>query len=227
LYALVYGTLTSISSDHEKDWLFRLSLSTLAMVLPVFGTMALAVSDWRRHVLPLSGRIGVAVAVLSLGLVWSPCRDGITRWQQTRNLALQNVPAPLFDTLDLSGSRQRLLDQKGKVVLVNIWATWCGPCRSEMPKLDGLYRSRKDQGFVVFGLSDEDVAVQRKFLERNAVSYPLLTINGQIPALYREIARYPAIFLIDRSGRLQPAPSPDQPFDKIEPVVASLLKSGP
>jgi peroxiredoxin len=153
--------------------------------------------------------------------------DGITRWKQTRNLAMRDVAAPLFDTRDLDGHTQRLEDQKGKVVLVNIWATWCGPCKSEMPKLDRLYRERKDQGFIVFGLSEEEVAVQRKFLERTAVSYPLLTINGQVPSLYRDIARYPAIFLIDREGRLQPAPGPDQPFEKLEATVAALLKSGP
>jgi hypothetical protein len=66
--------------------------------------------------------------------------------------------------------------------------------------------------------------VQRKFLEQIAVSYPLLTIKGQVPNLYRDIARYPAIFLIDRGGRLQPAPSPDQPFGKVEAAVDALLK---
>jgi peroxiredoxin len=136
------------------------------------------------------------------------------------------VAAPPFDTLDLDGNIQRLGDQTGKVVLVNIWATWCEPCKSEMAKLDRLYRERRDRGFVVFGLSDEDVAVQRKFLERTAVSYPLLTTKGQVPKLYRDIARYPAIFLIDRSGKLQPAPSPDLPFETIEASVDALLKSG-
>jgi len=58
------------------------------------------------------------------------------------------------------------------------------------------------------------------------VSYPLLTINGQVPNLYRDIARYPAIFLIDRGGQLQAAPSADQPFEKVEAAVDALLRSG-
>jgi thiol-disulfide isomerase/thioredoxin len=226
LYVLVYGALTSFSSDREKDWLFRLSVSTLMVTVPFLVTLALAIKDRRRDALSLSGKIGLALATLSLGLAWQPVSDGITRWKQTRNLAMRDVAAPPFDTLDLYGKTQRLEDQKGKVVLVNIWATWCGPCKSEMPKLDRLYRERKDQGFIVFGLSDEEVAVQRKFLERIAVSYPLLTINGQVPSLYRDIARYPAIFLIDRRGRLQPAPGPDQPFEKVGAAVDALLKSG-
>ena len=225
LYALVYLTLTRFSSDREKDWLFRLTLSTLAMTLPFLVTLALAIKDSHPHALRLSGKIGLAIAILSLGLAWNPVRDGIARWKQSRNMALRGVAAPPFDTPDLDGRRQRLTDQKGKVELVNIWATWCEPCRNEMPKLDCLYRERKDQGFVVFGLSDEDIAVQRKFVERIAVNYPLLTINGQVPNFYRDIARYPAIFLIDRSGKLQPAPSADQPFEKVEAAVDALLKN--
>jgi thiol-disulfide isomerase/thioredoxin len=170
--------------------------------------------------------VGLALAVLSLGLAWKPVSDGITRSKQARNLALRNVPAPPFDTLDLLGNAQRLGDQKGKVVLVNIWATWCGPCRAEMPKLDRLYQERKDQGLIVFGLSDEDVPVQRKYLQQVPVRYPLLTLSGQVPSFYTDIARYPAIFLIDRRGRLQPAPSPDQPFEKVEAAVDALLSGG-
>jgi thiol-disulfide isomerase/thioredoxin len=226
LYVLIYSILKRASADLEKDWLLRLSLSTLAMTLPFLLTFGLAIKDLRRHALTLSGKIGFGIALLSLGLTWSPVSDGITRWKQSRNMAMRDIAAPLFDTLDLYGNRQRLGDQKGKVVLVNIWATWCTPCRTEMPKLDRLYRERKDQGFIVFGLSDESVDVQRKYLEQVAISYPLLTLHGEVPNIYREIARYPAIFLIDRRGLLQPAPGPDQPFEKVEAAVDVLLNGG-
>ncbi len=94
-----------------------------------------------------------------------------------------------------------------------------------MPKLDRLYREHKGEGLIVFGLSGEDAAVQRKCLYQVPVSYPLLTYKGEVPAFYRNIAVYSAIFLIDRRGRLQPAPS--QPFEKIEAAVVTLLKGGP
>lgn len=227
LYVLVYGILTRYSTDLEKDWLFRLSLSTLAMTVPFLITLALAIKDRRRQALSLAGKIGLTIAVLSLGLTWKPVSDGILRSRQSRNMALRDVAAPPFDTPDLLGKTQRLADQKGKVVLVNIWATWCGPCRLEMPNLDRLYRERQSQGFIVFGLSDESSDLQRKFVEQVPVSYPLLTISGKVPNLYRDIARYPAIFLIDRQGRLQPAPGPDQPFAKVEAAVDALLAKGP
>jgi len=225
LYTIVYMTLTRFSADLEKDWLFRLSLATLAMTAPFLITLALAIKD--RHALFLSGKIGLAIAILSLGLAWKPVSDGLTRSKQSRNLAMRDVAAPPFNTLDILGNTQRLEDRKGKVVLVNIWATWCGPCRSEMPKLDQLYRERERQGFVVFGLSDESVDVQRKFIEQVPVSYPLLTLRGEVPNFYRDIARYPAIFLVDRQGKLQPAPGPDQPFANVEAAVDALLNKGP
>ena len=227
LYALVYGTLTRFSADLEKDWLFRLSVSTLAMTIPFFATIALAMRDRRTRKLSMSGRIGLLLAILSLGFAWNPIRDGVLRSKQMRNMAMHDVAAPLFDTVDIMGNAERLSDQAGRVVLVNIWATWCVPCRIEMPKLDRLYRERKDKGFIVFGLSDEDVGVQQKYIEQVPVSYPLLTQKGNVPSLYRDIARYPAIFLIDRSGRLQPAPGPDEPFEKLEAAVDALLNNRP
>jgi thiol-disulfide isomerase/thioredoxin len=226
LYAVVSQGLARASGDPEKDWLFRLSISALVMTVPFLVTLVLAIKDRRRQALSLSGKIGLAIATLSLGLAWSPVSDGITRTKQSRNQAMRGVAAPPFDTLDLLGKTQRLADQKGKVVLVNIWATWCAPCRNEMPKLDQLYRERKDQGFMVFGLSDEDVNLQQKYLKEVPVSYPLLTLRGEVPSIYRDIARYPAIFLIDRRGQLQPGPSPEQPFEKVEAAVDALLNSG-
>lgn len=227
LYVLAYSTLTRFSADLEKDWLFRLSSSTLVMTLPFLITLTLAVKDRNRDALHMSGKIGLAIAILSLGLAWKPVSDGIARSKQSRNLAMRDVPAPSFDTLDLLGKTERLEDHRGEVVLVNIWATWCVPCQQEMPKLDRLYRDRQQQGLMVFGLSDEGVDVQQKFLQQVPVSYPLLTLNGKVPNIYRDIARYPAIFLIDRRGRLQPAPGPDQPFDKVEAAVDALLRNGP
>jgi len=252
IYSQVYSTLTQASTNRDKDWLFRLAVSTFAMTLPFFATVALAWvasrqsrpqqvttrsakrrqqrSDARSAETtsggtPMIVKIGLVVAALSLLFTYKPISDGISRWKQVRNMALQGVPAPVFDTKDIDGQDQRLADHKGQVVVVNIWATWCGPCRAEMPALDRLYEHYKDQGLAVFGISSEDPGLQRRFRQIVPVSYPLLTVSGQVPSLYRDIARYPATFLIDRQGHLQPAPSPDQPFEELQADVERLLKS--
>jgi len=128
--------------------------------------------------------------------------------------------------LDIDGKAQRLSDHKGQVVLVNIWATWCGPCRAEMPNLDHLYQEEKNNGLAVFGISNEDASLQQSFRQMVPVTYPLLTMGGQVPNLYRDIARYPATFLIDRQGQLQPAPGPDRPFAELQATVERLLREG-
>lgn len=226
LYALVYAVLTRYSADREKHWQFRLTVSTIAMLLPIALTVILVWKDRRAQRYSLSGEIGLTLAVLSLGLAWSPIHDGIVRARQIRNLAMRDVAAPAFDTVDIAGNPQRLADYQGDVVIINIWATWCPPCRAEMPKLDQLYREHKDKGLMVFGISDEDVPAQQKFVQQIPITYPLLTISGKVPSLYRNIVQYPATFLVDRKGRLQPAPAPGQPFENTQAVENPLLSEG-
>jgi peroxiredoxin len=226
LYGVVYSTLTSLSSNLENDWLRRLIISAFAMVIPSLFTFAFAVRQSRtQKAFPILSKVGVVLAILALGLAAKPVSDCILRSKQEKNMALHDVAAPPFETPDISGTVERLSDQKGKVVVINRWATWCAPCRIEMPDLDQLYRAHKSEGLVVFGLSDEDVATQEKFLSRVSVSYPLLTMTNGIPNFYRDIARYPAIFLVDRQGHLQAAPAPGEPFSKVETSVDTLLSA--
>src|SRR5688572_21779099 len=188
---VVYAALTRASADRNQDFVLRLTLVTLAMIPPFLLTLALALRDRRQGVLNLSGKVGLGIAVLSLGLMWLPLRGLVGRVQQARNTALGDVLAPPFDTVDIVGKSHRLEDHLGKVVLINAWATWCPPCKKEMPQLDQLYQTRKDDGFIVFGLSTEDVDLQQKFArEAVAVSYPLLTMRGSVPELYSDIQRW-------------------------------------
>jgi peroxiredoxin len=170
--------------------------------------------------------MGLGIAACSLLLIAKPVMDGIARSKQSRNMAMHDVPAPLFDTLDIQGKPQRLADYQGKVVLVNIWATWCEPCRTEMPQLDHLYRSRKSDGLVVLGISDEAISQQQAYLTQVPITYPLLITTPGVPPFYREIAKYPTIFLIDRKGNLKSAPDQSQGFERLEEAVGALLSQG-
>ena len=223
LNVIFIQTLLALSADPETNWRFRLVVSSLALPVPFLITLMLALRDRRQGVLSVSAKIGMGIAALSLLLIAKPVMDGLARSKQSHNMAMHDVPAPMIDTLDIQGKPQRLADYKGKVVLVNIWATWCEPCRTEMPQLDKLYRSRKADGFVVLGISDETIETQQAFLSEVPVTYPLLTTTPGVPAFYREIAKYPTIFLIDRKGMLQSAPNQSQGFEKVEEAVGALL----
>jgi peroxiredoxin len=179
------------------------------------------------HRISWSATLGLFFAIVSLVVPMFFIRGGILLWIGMRHEAAHNVPAPAFQARDLNGNNQRLGDYKGQVVLVNVWATWCGPCLAEMPKLDHLYQEHKKQGLIVFGLSDEDPSTQRKALAKVPVTYPLLTYEGQIPNLYRYVAAYPTTFVIDRRGVLQPAISGDQELEKLENTVMAFLNRQP
>jgi peroxiredoxin len=107
-----------------------------------------------------------------------------------------------FTLNDVQGKPWHLQELRGKVVLVNFWATWCPPCRKEMPDLQALYDKYKDQGFVVLSISDEPSAKVTPFIDERKISYPVLLDPGRdVHALY-QIEGIPKSFVYDRDGKL-------------------------
>jgi len=107
-----------------------------------------------------------------------------------------------FTLSDFQGKSWHLDDLRGKVVLVNFWATWCPPCRKEMPDLEALYDKYKDQGFLVLAISDEEAAKVGPFIGERQISYPvLLDPGGKVHHLY-EVEGIPKSFVYDREGKL-------------------------
>jgi len=220
---IVWRMLRRATVDPDSDFVFRFVVTGIAMATPFVVTLAAFLWEKRRGAIGWPARTGMLVGTLSLGLLWFPITNGIKRAQQFENLSLSGEPAPAMQTSDLDGNLHRLSDHAGKVVLVNMWATWCGPCRREMPELDRLFKERQGDGLVVFGISSEELSVQKSFADNLGVSYPLLTVSGEVPEIFATSVRYPANFLIDRRGLLQSAPSTDQPFEKLVAVVDRLL----
>jgi peroxiredoxin len=107
-----------------------------------------------------------------------------------------------FTLTGLDGQRWTLQELRGKVVLVNFWATWCPPCRKEMPDLNELYKQFKDKGFVVLAISDEQPQIVRSFLSKHKVAYPIL-IDPQ-DRVHKEfgVDGIPKSYLYDRDGQL-------------------------
>jgi len=107
-----------------------------------------------------------------------------------------------FTLMELNGNTWTLKEQRGKVVLVNFWATWCPPCRKEMPDLEGLYKQFKDQGLVILAISDEVESKVRPFAAEQKVTYPILLDPGRKVNDIFQIEGIPKTFVYDRNGKL-------------------------
>ncbi len=110
--------------------------------------------------------------------------------------------APLFTLKDTQGTNVSFSDFKGKVVLINFWATWCGPCKAEMPSLNNLYKALKDKGFAVLAIStDSSEKPVRSFVAERGISFPVLMDKDK--TVYSDkyaVFGLPMSFLIDRDG---------------------------
>ena len=107
-----------------------------------------------------------------------------------------------FNLTDLQGKSWRLQELRGKVVLVNFWATWCPPCRKEMPDLQALYDKYKDQGFIVLSISDEEAAKVAPFIAERKISYPIVLDPGRRANEAFAVEGIPKSFVYDRQGKL-------------------------
>jgi peroxiredoxin len=109
---------------------------------------------------------------------------------------------PEFTLKDLSGKTWTFAELRGKVVLVNFWATWCPPCRKEMPDLEALFERFRSKGLVVLGISDEEAAKVGPFIREGKVSFPVLLDPGRKVNEMFEVEGIPKSFVYDREGKL-------------------------
>ncbi len=114
------------------------------------------------------------------------------------------VAAPDFTLPSSSGSNVRLSELKGEVILLNFWASWCGPCRVEMPSLNKLHNKYKSIGFKVIGVNVEESNTNAKvFLKENKVSFPILWDKKNKVSKQYHVSAMPTTVLIDRDGKIR------------------------
>jgi peroxiredoxin len=113
-------------------------------------------------------------------------------------------PAPAFTLATLNGESATLSQYKGQVVMLNFWATWCGPCQQEMPLLDQMYKKYKPAGFTLIGVNvDKDAPPVKQLLDRKPVGFPvLLDPASQVSKSYH-VDEMPSTVLIDRKGNIR------------------------
>ena len=112
--------------------------------------------------------------------------------------------APTFELKDATGAKATLADYKDKVVLLNFWATWCVPCRAEIPWFQEFDKKYKDQGFAVLGVSmDEDGwGIVKPYVEERKITYRIVIGDEHVSTMYGGIDALPTTFLIDREGKI-------------------------
>ena len=144
---------------------------------------------------------------LSLGLVLAMAAPAAAAKHYVQLLGLQppkeDVEAPDFTLKDLNGRKVRLADFRGKIVFLNFFATWCVPCRLEMPAMERLHRDFKGKGLVVLAVDiQEGVKTVRPFVQELKLSFPaLLDGDGSVATMY-SVRPVPATYLISRDGRI-------------------------
>jgi thiol-disulfide isomerase/thioredoxin len=111
-----------------------------------------------------------------------------------------------FSIKDLNGNDVDVNQFKGKVVFLNLWATWCGPCRAEMPSIEGLYNSIADKDQIVFVMLSMDRPENKnkvsKYIADQAFTFPTYTLSNTLSAQLREVMSIPTTFVIDRDGKI-------------------------
>ncbi len=174
-----------------------------------------------RHMLPFALR-RFALTVLILGICPIACMA------QSASVAapLVHKRAPEFVRTDLDHRRLNLRAYRGKVVLLNFWATWCAPCQVEMPSFVSWQRKYGPRGLQVIGISmDDDPALVRAAYLKLKLNYPVAMGDVKLGDLYGGVLGLPMTFLIDRHGKIRAEFQGEADLNKIQSQLQSLLPS--
>ena len=155
-----------------------------------------------------SGRISLAaLALITLFTVSAPLEAEGTPWYAARLAALgfqvYSTPRPAQDFVatGLDGSKTALSSLKGKIVLLNFWATWCPPCKAEMPSIEALWKATKGKAFTVLALSDgESPSDVSAFIRKNGYTYPIFVDPAGSVSRRYGVQGIPTTYVIDKKG---------------------------
>lgn len=141
--------------------------------------------------------LGAAALVLAL----TACSNSVSAEDKA---AKDRKAAPDFTLTDHTGKAVKLSDFKGKVVLLNFWATWCGPCKVEIPWFIEFQQTYKDRDLVVLGVSFDDDGWKsvKPYMDEKKINYRIVIGNDDVAAKYGGVESLPETLLIDKSGRI-------------------------
>lgn len=135
-----------------------------------------------------------------------------------------NSVAPDFSLTNLDGQKLKLSEYKGKIVLLDFWATWCAPCQEEIPGFVDMQKKYGDRGLQVIGISmDDSPAPVRPFYQKHEMNYPVAVGDAQLADRFGGVLGLPVTFLIDRDGKIRQKFVGATEVSTIDKAVQSLL----
>jgi len=175
--------------------------------------------------------MGLTLAVAALGVAWqlSSLRDNpasdLTPPEPKQAISAQTLPDMLWD--NLVGEQQRLTDWQGNVLIVNNWASWCEPCRREIPMFMDFQARYADQGVVLIGIAHDELEEVRRYVDEMGMDYPQLIADIEQGAQWLETlgnnGSLPLTLVYDRQGRLRAKKLGLMSERELEQAVSSLL----
>ena len=135
-------------------------------------------------------------------------------------------PAPVWQLKDVNGTVVSSEQFKGKVVVLDFWATWCGPCREEIPGYTNLQRKYGQDGLAIIGVSMDEAgpSVVKAFIEKFGVNYQMVMNDDAVTSAFGQMDAIPTTFLIDRTGEVRDRKVGMEPTAEYEKKIAALLK---
>lgn len=141
--------------------------------------------------------------------------------------AWQGVPAPPFRMRLVDGRETRLSDYRGRRVALVLWATWCPPCRREIPILSQIHRETSRDELVIIGLSVEEPEVVAAFAKREGIDYLIATPAEELPRPIAEVRAIPSMFVIDRKGVIQSVATGLHSYEELKAMLLAADYTGP
>jgi cytochrome c biogenesis protein CcmG/thiol:disulfide interchange protein DsbE len=167
-------------------------------------------------------RLAIIVAVAAALYLFSRYKFSNTELETRAS----RKPAPELSLQDLNGQRLSLSQYKGKVVLLNFWATWCDPCRREIPRFVDLQKKYGNQGFQIVGVSlDDDAKAVPPFYQQYKMNYPVAVGNEKVAESFGNILGLPVNLLIDRDGRIAARHLGEADISQLENEIKYLLRT--
>ena len=152
--------------------------------------------------------------ILMCVMIVLACRSS----EKAANTGFQND----FTLQSIDGENFTLSKLKGNVIIVDFWATWCPPCRNSIPALSKLYDKYHDRGFMILGISTEDVNTLREFRDAQQIPYPILSATNEVVKAY-EVTAIPKMFFFDKTGAVRKTQTGYSP--ELEPQFDRLIDS--